>query len=435
MSVLSPDALQERLQALIRPGDTLWWGQATAEPLTLTRAVVAHRHALARHGGQGRLRVFVGMGASDTLQPAHADAIDFFGYAAGGPHRALAQAGVLDILPSHYSHLPGLIDEGLLPADVVLLQVSPPDAQGRYSWAWSMNTCRPNRYTYRRVLIGEVNPAIPWTHGSLHLQAGDFALLVDAEHPPLDQARRRARPLPSRPLPAMWPPSSKTAPRCRWAWQPARGRARRPARPPRPGPAQRRPWATGIAALAEAGVLTHARKSQDRGVGIGGILMGGESLRRWAHRNPALQLRETRYTHDPEVLAASHRLAAINSAVEVDLTGQINSEVAGGRLRGRRGGRRGLSARRGTQPRRPAHHRPVRHGQGGTRIVARLSGPVSTPRSDAGLIVTEHGVADLRGQTLSRRVKRLIDIAAPEHRADLEQQAHTLLRQCGAAFS
>src|SRR2546429_7245536 len=68
-------------------------------------------------------------------------------------------------------------------------------------------------------------------------------------------------------------------------------------------------------------------------------------------------------------------------------------------------------------------------------IVARLSGPVSTPRSDAGLIVTEHGVADLRGQTLSRRVKRLIDIAAPEHRADLEQQAHTLLRQCGAAFS
>lgn len=65
MSVLPPDALQERLQALIRPGDTLWWGQATAEPLTLTRAVVAQRQALARGG---RLRVFVGMGASGTLQ-------------------------------------------------------------------------------------------------------------------------------------------------------------------------------------------------------------------------------------------------------------------------------------------------------------------------------------------------------------------------------
>ncbi len=66
--------------------------------------------------------------------------------------------------------------------------------------------------------------------------------------------------------------------------------------------------------------------------------------------------------------------------------------------------------------------------------MAQLSGPVSTPRSDAGLIVTEHGVADLRGMTLSQRVRRMLDVAAPEHREDLERQAHTLLRQCGAVF-
>lgn len=79
--------LLTQLQALVRPGDTFWWGQATAEPLTLTRALVEHRHALAQGG---RLRAFVGMGASDTLRPEHADVIDFFGYAAGGPHRKLA---------------------------------------------------------------------------------------------------------------------------------------------------------------------------------------------------------------------------------------------------------------------------------------------------------------------------------------------------------
>jgi len=84
--------LASRLQTLIRPGDHLWWGQATAEPLTLTRALVAHRHAIARGG---RLGVFVGIGQSDTLQPEHADVIDFFGYAASGPHRRLASAGVL----------------------------------------------------------------------------------------------------------------------------------------------------------------------------------------------------------------------------------------------------------------------------------------------------------------------------------------------------
>ncbi|MBP7330601.1 MAG: acetyl-CoA hydrolase, partial [Alicycliphilus sp.] len=105
--------LARHLQQLIRPGDTLWWGQATAEPLTLTRALVEHRHAIAQGG---RLGVFVGMAASDTLRPEQADVLDFFGYAAGGAHRQLADAGRLDILPSHYSHLPGLIQGGVLPA-------------------------------------------------------------------------------------------------------------------------------------------------------------------------------------------------------------------------------------------------------------------------------------------------------------------------------
>ena len=183
--------LAQQLQALIRPGDTLWWGQATAEPLTLTRALVEHRHALAQGG---RLRVFVGIGASDTLQPEQADVIDFFGYAAGGPHRRLAEAGVLDILPSHYSHLPGLIHAGVLPADVVLLQVSPPDEEGRYSLGLAQEYL-PAALERARVVIGEVNPAIPWTHGSVHLQASDFALLIDAEYPALEQGRAAPGPV------------------------------------------------------------------------------------------------------------------------------------------------------------------------------------------------------------------------------------------------
>lgn len=422
-------ALAERLQALIRPGDTLWWGQATAEPLTLTRAVVQHRHALAQGG---RLRVFVGIGASDTLQPGQADAIDFFGYAAGGPHRALAQAGVLDILPSHYSHLPGLIRAGVLPADVVLLQVSPPDAQGRYSLGL-VQEYLPAAIERARVVIAEVHPDVPWTHGGLHLQASDFALLIDAEHPPLDQSRSAPGPveqaiarhveglvedgatlqlgignLPEAVLAALH------GHRDLGLHSGAVG--------------------DGIAALAEAGVLTNARKSLDTGVGIGGILMGGERLRRWAHRNPHIELRGTDYTHDPGVLATSHKLTAINAAIEVDLTGQINAEVAAGCYVGAVGGAvdflRGAARSKGGLPivALPAT------AKGKTRIVAQLSGPVSTPRSDAGLIVTEHGVADLRGQTLSRRVRRLIDIAAPEHRADLERQAHDTLRRCGAVF-
>ena len=422
-------ALAERLQALIRPGDTLWWGQATAEPLTLTRAVVQHRHALAQGG---RLRVFVGIGASDTLQPGQADAIDFFGYAAGGPHRALAQAGVLDILPSHYSHLPGLIRAGVLPADVVLLQVSPPDAQGRYSLGL-VQEYLPAAIERARVVIAEVHPDVPWTHGGLHLQAGDFALLIDAEHPPLDQSRSAPGPVEqaiARHV-AGWVEDGATL-------QLGIGNLPEAVLAALHGHRDlglhSGAVGDGIAALAEAGVLTNARKSLDTGIGIGGILMGGERLRRWAHRNPQIELRGTDYTHDPEVLAASHKLTAINAAIEVDLTGQINAEVAAGCYVGAVGGAvdflRGAARSKGGLPivALPAT------AKGKTRIVAQLSGPVSTPRSDAGLIVTEHGVADLRGQTLSRRVRRLIDIAAPEHREDLERQAHDTLRRCGAAF-
>lgn len=422
-------ALAERLQALIRPGDTLWWGQATAEPLTLTRAVVQHRHALAQGG---RLRVFVGIGASDTLQPGQADAIDFFGYAAGGPHRALAQAGVLDILPSHYSHLPGLIRAGVLPVDVVLLQVSPPDAQGRYSLGL-VQEYLPAAIERARVVIAEVHPDVPWTHGGLHLQASDFALLIDAEHPPLDQSRSAPGPVEqaiARHV-AGWVEDGATL-------QLGIGNLPEAVLAALHGHRDlglhSGAVGDGIAALAEAGVLTNARKSLDTGVGIGGILMGGEKLRRWAHRNPQIELRGTDYTHDPEVLATSHKLTAINAAIEVDLTGQINAEVAAGCYVGAVGGAvdflRGAARSKGGLPivALPAT------AKGKTRIVAQLSGPVSTPRSDAGLIVTEHGVADLRGQTLSRRVRRLIDIAAPEHRADLERQAHDTLRRCGAVF-
>lgn len=427
---MSTDALAQRLQALVRTGDTFWWGQATAEPLTLTRALVEHRHALAQGG---RLRVFVGIGASDTLRPEQADVIDFFGYAAGGTHRPLARAGVLDIVPSHYSHLPGLIRAGVLPADVVMLQVSPPDEQGRYSLGL-VHEYLPAALEKARVVIGEINNEIPWTHGSVHLQASDFALLVQAEHAPLLQTR-------AAPGPVEQAIASHIAARVEDGATLQLGVGNLPEavlaalHSHRDLGLHSGAVGDGIARLAEAGVLTHARKSLDVGMGIGGVLIGSEQVRRWAHRNPAFALRGTDYTHDAEVLARSHKLTAINAAIEVDLTGQVNAEVAGGIYLGAVGGAvdflRGAARSRGGLPivALPSTTK------GATRIVAQLSGPVSTPRSDAGLIVTEHGVADLRGQPLSQRVRRLIDIAAPEHRADLERQAHALLRQCGAAFS
>ncbi|WP_027014391.1 acetyl-CoA hydrolase/transferase family protein [Comamonas composti] len=421
--------LTARLQALLRPGDSLWWGQATAEPLTLTRALVQHRHALAQGG---RLQVFVGLGLSDTLQPAHADVLDFLGYAASGPHRALAQAGVLDIIPAHYSQFPPLLERGALSADVVFLQVSPPDSLGRHSLG-QVREYLPAAMACARVIVGEVHPDVPWTTGGPYLQAGDFDLLVDSDTALPDMAR--TAPGAAEQTIAAYIASLVEDGSCLQLGVGNLPEAVLAAlRQHKDLGLHSGAIGDGVVALAEAGVLTHARKNIDPGVGTAGVLMGGARLRQWAHHNPQLQLRDTGYTHHPEVLAGMDKLVAINAAIEVDLTGQINAEVAGGVYMGAVGGAvdflRGAARSKGGLPIVALPSTAKAH----SRIVASLSGPVSTPRADAGLIVTEHGVADLRGQPLSRRVRRLIDIAAPAHQEHLEREAHGLLRQCGAAF-
>ena len=419
--------IAQALQSLLRPGDSIWWGQATAEPLTLTQALVAHRQQIAQGA---RLRVFVGIGVADTLQPAQADVFDFFGYAASGPHRALAKAGVLDIVPCHYAQLPGFIAAGVLAADVVLVQVSPPDAQGRYSLGL-VHEYLVAALAKARVVVAEVNANIPWTYGSTYLTDADMAFKVHTDAPPVGIAR-------AEPGPAEQAIAQHIAARMEDGSCLQVGIGNLPEavlaalHQHRDLGLHSGAIGDGVAALAQAGVLNNARKTIDTGVGTAGILMGNEALRRWAHCNPQLQLRPTSYTHDPQVLASIDQLVAINSAIEVDLTGQINAEVAGGVYMGAVGGAmdflRGAARSRGGLPivALPAS------AKGKSRIVAQLSGPVSTPRADAGLIVTEYGVADLRGQTLSQRVHRMLDIAPPEHRAELEQQAHALLRQQGA---
>jgi acetyl-CoA hydrolase len=170
-----------------------------------------------------------------------------------------------------------------------------------------------------------------------------------------------------------------------------------------------------VAELIEAGVVTGARKTVDRGLAVTGFLMGTRTLITRAAADRTIQLRDTRYTHDQAVLAAQHALVAINSATEVDLTGQANLETAAGRYVGAVGGAadflRGAARSPGGLP---LIALPSTAGTA-SRIVAALSGPVTLARADAGVIVTEHGVADLRGLTLDQRRERMLAIAHPDH--------------------
>jgi len=172
--------------------------------------------------------------------------------------------------------------------------------------------------------------------------------------------------------------------------------------------------------LAEAGAITGARKPADRGLIVTGAALGSARLFDFLDRADDVLMRPVSYTHRPDVIAQVGRLVAINGAVEVDLTGQVNAEVAGGRYVGAVGGQvdflRGASANGGlgivALP-------SVVSSTGATRIVAELSGPVTTARADVDVVVTEHGMARLRGLDLDERAAALVNLAAPEHRDDL----------------
>ena len=157
--------------------------------------------------------------------------------------------------------------------------------------------------------------------------------------------------------------------------------------------------------------------------------MGGSTACNHAHLNPAVEFRPVEYTHSASVLANIRNFVAINSALEVDLSGQINAEVAGGVYLGAVGGAgdflRGARVSPGGLP---IVALPSVGGSGEqrfSRIVAQLSGPVSTSRSDAAIIVTEHGVADLRALSLSERRKRMLALADPSFRESLERADRT----------
>ena len=366
--------------SVIRPGDALIWGQACAEPQTLVEALIAQRAALSG------CRVFLGSSYSGLLRPAHADHLRLSSYCGTGTNRALAEAGVLDMLPAPYSQLGALIRGGRLPCDVLMLQVSPPNARGEYSLGLGVEYLAP-ALEVARAVIAEVNDQVPWTHTQPLLGRDDFDLVVESSRPPVELAASAPSELERRIAEhaAQWVPEGATV-EC------------------------------GIGSLPNAIVGALAGRRVDYHSGlicenvrllnpkrcIGGALMGTRALFDWARENPALMLASSDVTHGAATLARIERFVAINSAVEVDFTGQVNGESARGTYVGAVGGALDFI-------------RAANQSPGGvslialpaSRIVERLSGPVSVPRSEAGIFVTEHGAADLRGCTLAERERRM----------------------------
>lgn len=373
------------LSSVIRPGDGIIWGQACAEPQTLVEALLAQRERL---GGVG---AFLGSSYSGLVKAEHADHLRLSSYCGTGSNRALADAGVLDIVPAPYSQLGALIRSRTIRCDVVMLQVSPPNARGEFSLGLAVEYLAP-ALAGARAVIAEVNDQVPWTHTEPLLHRKDFALVVEVSRAPLVLEYRSGElelAIAAHAAPFV---SDRAVLECGIGNLPNAVL----------GALGERRGLRFHSGLVPDGIVRLAREGALTGEVHGGALMGTPALFEWAADNAALRLRSSDYTHGAATLARIERFVAINSAVEVDLTGQVNGELARGSYVGAVGGALDFV--------RAANQSPGGVSitvLPGSRVVEKLSGPVSVPRSEAGVVVTERGAADLRGCSLAERERRL----------------------------
>ncbi len=413
---MSEESASIDFAGLIRAGDLVVCGQATAEPLTLTEALMAQAADLPPFG------LMVGPVFSDTFVAAPPN-VSFVSYGVIGNARKLARAGRLDVIPSNYSAFCADFAAGHHRADVVLVQLAEaPD--GRLSASLSCDYVI-DAGRRARVVIAEINPDAPFTYGAEWPGEVPIHIRVAARSQPLE--------LPSGTLDGVSRQIAANA-----AGLIADGATLQFGVGKIPDAilsslAHARDLGIhsglindAVVELIERGVVTNARKGVDLGVTVTNQLIGTQRLYRFAHRNRSVLMQPAAYTHDHGVLGRIGRLTAINSALQVGLDGSVNAETLNGVAIGAIGGQldfvRGANASPGG---RALIALPATAPDGASRIVARVE-TVTTPRADVDAIVTEWGVAELRGCSLAERARRMIAIAAPEHRDRLAEQARTI---------
>ena len=408
------------LSAYLRRGDRIVWSQACGEPTALVEALLVQAE------GIGDLSAFAATSFSGLLTEAAAQKVAVSSMGAIGALRTLAAAHRLNIIPCHVSQVGPMIEQGLIGCDVAFVQVSAPDKDGNHSFGVISDFVQA-AVKKARVVIAEVNERVPFTFGDAVLPASEIDCAVRIARLPVEVPAAKIGPtdLAAAKIVAGYIEDGAVLQVGIGAVPDA---ILRNLKDRRDLGVHSGMIGDGLVDLVEAGVITNARKPIDPGVSITGALIGTRRLYEFADRNSKIGMRSSAYTHEASVLARLPKLVTINSAIEVDLTGQVNAEQSGAHYLGGTGGqvdfvRAGLRSQGGRSI--IALPATARDGKI-SRITAGLSGPVTTARSDVDVIVTEFGAAELKGQSLAERTRRLIAIAHPDFQEELSRAAHTI---------
>jgi len=415
----------EEAVKVIRSGNRVVLGHACGEPRVLPEAMVNRYQEL--HNVE--VVHMVAMGKALYAQPGMEKHFRHNGLFIGAPTRKAVAEGRADYTPCFFSEIPGLFRNNVLPVDVALVTVAPPDRHGFCSLGVSVD------YTLQviksaRIVIAEVNPNMPRTRGDSCVRVEEIDYFVPCDLPILELPR-----------PAIGEVETEIG--------------RNISRLIEDGATLQlgigaipdavlgcltekndlgihsEMFSDGVMELTQAGIINCSRKTLHPGKIVASFLMGTRKLYDWVHENPMVEMFPVDYVNDPFVIAKNDNMVAINSALQVDLLGQVAADTLGATQFSGVGGQvdfvRGAARSRGGKS---IIALPPTAAKGSvSRIVPVLDRgvAVTTSRNDVDYVVTEFGIAALRGKTVRERMEALIQIAHPDYRDQIWDEAKFLI--------
>ena len=406
---------------IVRNGDYIIVPTAVAEPPALLTALSEQR----RDFRDVKISQILTIRKYAYLDPETVDNVRHVAYFFGGATRAGGQAGWIDYIPSYFSEMPSLLASGLLPADVVFSLASPMDEFGYFSLGLAADYTMAAIAKARAVVL-EVNPNVPFAHGDCHVHISQVTALVEDDEPVQEVGLPKIGPV-QEAIGKYVAEFINDGATLQIGYGGIPDAVVMQLVNKHDLGIHTEMIGDGIMTLVESGAVTNRKKNYLPGKTIATFALGSKKLYRFMHRNPMLEMHPVDFTNDPYLAGQNDNLMAINATMQIDFVGQCGSESLGSSPYSGTGGQTDFV-------------RAANRSRGGkafivlpstakddtiSRIVPTLTPGthISTSKNDINYVVTEYGVAQLRGKSAKQRTRELIGIAHPKFRAELTEQA------------
>jgi acyl-CoA hydrolase len=405
----------------VRDGDFIIVPTGVAEPPSLLTALSDKRLSLR----DVKVAQILAMRKYAYIDPATVDHVRHVALFYGGATRAGGQEGWIDFIPNCFSEVPGQIERGLIPADVVFSMASPMDAHGYFALSLGADYTMAAVAKARAVVL-EVNPNVPFAYGNCHVHISQVAALVESNEPVLEVALPKIGPV-QEAIGKYVADLIDDGSTLQIGYGGIPDAVVMQLTQKHDLGIHTEMIGDGILTLVESGAVTNRRKNYLPGKMVATFALGSAKLYRFMDRNPALQIHPVDFTNDPSLAGLNDNLVAINATLQIDLLGQCGSESLGLAPYSGTGGQTDFvrAANRSRGGKAFIVLPATAKGDRISRIVPTLTPGthVSTGKNDVDFVVTEFGVARLRGKSARQRAAALIAIAHPDFRAELTSQA------------